>query len=538
MQPVVRQADALLASLVVPKLHVEGTAVGKYGTKKEALKRLTKWGVDTSTVAAVKKVNGMAWMTITFTSEDALEASRPLFAAVGSLRVERKLAAPPQQPQDVQRAPSERDGVLADVRDVVTPLWRVPYSEQLETKQKELRSCLDKAVRAVRRENKAAKDGQNSSEWPLRKVDDIVPAVDGGVRNKMTFTVGRDASGAPCIGFRVGRTEHGSTAVAAPTADLGNMSAACMRCWQAGTEVLRSEPVLPPRDALAHVGFWRALEVRSNERGEWVALWQVDDTYEGVDMAAVHATVLATMGSVEGCVGLGVAPNRTVHNQLDDVGAAVWLKGDGVLLEQLGELSFRIPQGAFFQTCTAGCVRLYDEVVALAAAEAQRLGAQSVDLLDVCCGIGTIGLYVRKRLGPLVSTVTGIDIVPEAIEAARLNAVTCGYPEGMTFVAGPAEDHLENALKADRTRQLICIVDPPRGGLHPRVLRALRACAAVKSLIYVSCNPRSLVNDLVPLTKAPTKRFNEPPFVPVSMRGFDMFKGAEHVECIMLLQRH
>ncbi len=109
----------------------------------------------------------------------------------------------------------------------------------------------------------------------------------------------------------------------------------------------------------------------------------------------------------------------------------------------------------------------------------------------------------------------------------------------MTFIASPAEKVLPGRLKEDKKTEgpIIAVVDPPRAGLHSDVTRALRNCPSVKSVIYVSCNPKSLVMDTLPLCKPVTKRFENEPFVPVYLSGVDMFPHTELIESVVIFQR-
>merc|ERR1711991_182475 len=158
----------------------------------------------------------------------------------------------------------------------------------------------------------------------------------------------------------------------------------------------------------------------------------------------------------------------------------------------VGSVKFRIPPSAFFQTNSVRVVSLYDMACDKVAEEAARLGAPAttVKLYDVCCGIGTIGLYIRRRLGSLIGEMVGIDIEPTAIEAAHENARLNEMAEGVTFVASAAEKVLPSSLKAEGRENIIAVVDPPRAGLHSDVTRALRNCLSVQSIVYISCNTK------------------------------------------------
>ncbi len=432
--------------------------------------------------------------------------------------------------------------VVHDVRDVVTPLWKTPYAEQVAGKNKEMGSILNKMRRKTEREGK-----QKTAAWPVDIVKPIAVLPDGGEagveRNKLSFTIGYDNQGAPCIGFRVGRTEHGSTAVADPS--LVCFCAPGALAVRNALQQVLLEPGSPPaKNNVSHKGFWRQLEVRTNLRGESLAVVTVDEqSVDAVTLVVVKERVRThLLASVPGLVGLGWQHNASLSNGgTTDVGEIEYMKGDGFLTEQVGELVFRIPPAAFFQTNSVRVVHLYDMVTEAVRREAERLkeeaGGQPIRVFDVCCGIGTIGLYLRKQLGSAaIGDVVGIDIEPSAIGAAQQNAELNKLESGMSFVASPAEKVLPGKLKGQEG-VIIAVVDPPRAGLHSDVTRALRNCRAVKSVVYVSCNPKSLVSDCVPLCKPPTKRFEHQPFVPTYLSGCDMFPHTELMESVAIFER-
>jgi len=191
-------------------------------------------------------------------------------------------------------------------------------------------------------------------------------------------------------------------------------------------------------------------------------------------------------------------------------------------------LRFEIGPLSFFQTNPVTCELLYERALSWLCPDIKAL------VLDVCCGVGTIGLCVARRCQKVV----GIELVPEAAESARQNAALNGI-KNADFHAGKAEDVLP-AILDDELRALgddceVCaIVDPPRPGLHRDVLQALRDCKQLSRIVYISCNPDSLADDVVKLTAV---RDGEDPFVPVRAVAVDMFPHTVHVEMVLLLER-
>lgn len=203
---------------------------------------------------------------------------------------------------------------------------------------------------------------------------------------------------------------------------------------------------------------------------------------------------------------------------------------------------------------------------------------QRMVLLDVCCGTGTIGIVCS----PYAERVLGIDTAADGIEDARKNVLLNdlnlvdvvpveggGYrlvpatkkeqtpppsssppptpPTSLTFVCNKAEAVLRELLPyflpAGASQQpLVAIVDPPRGGLHPDVIRALRTSPAVQRVVYVSCNPTgTLIEDVmrfcVPQGGSRVSYARGPPFRPVLAVPLDLFPHTPHCELVILFER-
>ena len=162
------------------------------------------------------------------------------------------------------------------------------------------------------------------------------------------------------------------------------------------------------------------------------------------------------------------------------------------------------------------------------------LGPSTV-LLDVCCGTGTIGLAMASE----VRRVVGIESCASAVEDARRNAALNGVAN-VSFVEGRAESVLSDILRTLTPRELegvVAIVDPPRAGLHPDVVKGLRACGQLRRLVYVSCHAPGFVSNAVGLCRPPSKSFVGEPFVPLRAFPVDLFPDTEHCELVVVLER-
>ena len=182
----------------------------------------------------------------------------------------------------------------------------------------------------------------------------------------------------------------------------------------------------------------------------------------------------------------------------------VVLCGDGVITDKIGDMYFEISPHSFFQINPYQTKHLYDMVVKLC----DFTGGEKV--LDLFCGIGTIGLYASKYAGYVV----GVECVPQAIDNAKKNALLNGV-KNAEFHVGNSEDIAQNFPESD-----IVILDPPRKGCEERLLHTI-AKMEPKKIVYVSCNPATLARDMKILATLGYKADTVYPF--------DMFPRTSHV---------
>lgn len=166
----------------------------------------------------------------------------------------------------------------------------------------------------------------------------------------------------------------------------------------------------------------------------------------------------------------------------------IHLWGQEAIEEKINDLTFDLSPRAFFQLNPKQTKVLYDE-----ARKALSLN-ENESLVDAYCGVGTIGL----SLAHLAKEVRGMDIVPQAIDDAKANAVRKGF-KNTRYEVGTAEELLPQWLRSGFKPDAI-VVDPPRTGLGDELLNALITYPA-KKLVYVSCNVSTLARDLQVLTK-------------------------------------
>ncbi|MEM1041435.1 MAG: 23S rRNA (uracil(1939)-C(5))-methyltransferase RlmD [Bacteroidota bacterium] len=189
--------------------------------------------------------------------------------------------------------------------------------------------------------------------------------------------------------------------------------------------------------------------------------------------------------------------------------------GSGIVHDRIGDHTFEIAPNAFFQTNTRQAEVLY----AVAAAFAEFTPDDLV--YDLYCGAGTISLFVAGQ----VRRVVGVELVEAAVQNARANAAANGV-DNCTFVTGDMMKLFTPDFVASHGRPDVLIVDPPRAGLHPKVVEQIGALRPER-FVYVSCNPQSQARDLAPLRAH---------YRIEAVQPVDLFPHTHHVENVVSLR--
>jgi 23S rRNA (uracil-5-)-methyltransferase RumA len=263
---------------------------------------------------------------------------------------------------------------------------------------------------------------------------------------------------------------------------------------------------LPFWDVRTHEGFFRYLVIREgkNTRERMITLVTHDSINESI--AEKMQELKPLLGGMASSILWGINPHITDLSFADKI---IPLKGDPWIEEEINGMRYRIAPNSFFQTNTIMAARLQDTVKSFCGPLEDQI------ILDLYCGAGFFTLSLsgaRKRIG--------IEIDPSAIEAAKLNA-QLNHVEA-DFYAAKAEE-----FDWKRTCPQTVILDPPRAGLHPHVIKTLRQVLP-KRIIYVSCNFKRcaeeipLFLDVYKITRA---------------RALDLFPHTPHVELVLCLER-
>jgi 23S rRNA (uracil1939-C5)-methyltransferase len=204
----------------------------------------------------------------------------------------------------------------------------------------------------------------------------------------------------------------------------------------------------------------------------------------------------------------------------DDVGPheAHHVAGTPVIHERCGHLRFAIHPKSFYQTNSRQAERLYAVVRDWLEFE------ENDTVLDLYCGIGSIGLFLADR----AKKVVGVEYVEEAVDRARENAALNGF-SNTEFHAGDVRELLATVGREQSAipRPDLIVLDPPRAGVHPSVIDELIRLAP-RQMIYVSCKPSTQARDLARLRE----RYHIERIQPV-----DMFPQTFHIESVVDLRR-
>jgi 23S rRNA (uracil-5-)-methyltransferase RumA len=371
------------------------------------------------------------------------------------------------------------------------------YENQLEMKQSQVKRLIDQVCEEYEFEDIL----QSPVEW--------------GYRNKMEFSFGDEFKNGP---LALGLHKKGSfhdiiTADDCAIVDKDfNQILTCVLnyCIEKGMDYFHK---------LTHLGYLRHLLVRKAVKTGEILVNIITTTQEEAFSVSeeedVFAGLMKQLLELE-LKGTLVGILHTYNDSQADVvksDRTVQLYGRDYIYEELLGLRFKISTFSFFQTNSLGAEVLYSKV--------REYVGETKDkrIFDLYSGTGTIA----QLLAPVAGKVTGVEIVEEAVEAAKENATLNGL-NNCEFIAGDVLKVIDSLVdKPD-----IIVLDPPRDGIHPKALDKI-INFGVDKIVYISCKPTSLVRDLEVLQAKGYKV--------EKVCAVDMFPETVHVECCVLLKK-
>ena len=208
-----------------------------------------------------------------------------------------------------------------------------------------------------------------------------------------------------------------------------------------------------------------------------------------------------------------VNPRNTSIVQQDET---ILLYGDGMITDELCSLKISFSNRSFYQIHSEQCEVLYD--MARKMCDLKKTDT----VLDTYCGVGTIGLTLASSC----KSVTGIEINPEAIENAKLNAKQNNI-KNVKFISMDSTRYMMEAKKF-RNHYDVIILDPPRAGTTKDFIEASTSLQP-KKILYISCDPKTMMRDLV--------MFRQKGYMTNKIELVDMFPFTEHIESICVLTK-
>ena len=256
-------------------------------------------------------------------------------------------------------------------------------------------------------------------------------------------------------------------------------------------------------------GIFRTIFVRTSESGATMVIVCFASDFRGrkafLDALAAEFPQISSLYYI-----INAKLNDSISDQ-----ECILYKGEEAIFEEMEGLRFKIGPKSFYQTNTFQAYNLYK-----VAREFADLQGDEV-VYDRYTGTGTIAQFVSRK----ASKVIGIEYVPEAIEDARINAKANGI-DNCSFFAGDMKDVLTGRFIAEHGHPDVMIVDPPRAGMHPDVVKVILD-AAPERIVYVSCNPASQARDLAMMAEK---------YEIIAVQPVDMFPHTQHVENVCKLQ--
>ncbi|MBU4486366.1 MAG: 23S rRNA (uracil(1939)-C(5))-methyltransferase RlmD, partial [Candidatus Delongbacteria bacterium] len=268
---------------------------------------------------------------------------------------------------------------------------------------------------------------------------------------------------------------------------------------------------LEPYDVVQHTGFLRYLIIRkTNSDGIMINLITKAKKFD--DIKKIADGICADFPQIESFV-------NTINSGLASTAFgedSILIRGKETVIDTIGNLRFELSCNTFFQVNPEQTPHLYDKIIEFA----DFKGSETV--LDLYCGVGTISLYISSK----VKKVVGFELVENAVDNARKNAELNNI-SNCEFFSG---DMMKLAKDGELFKEKfdLIITDPPRDGMHPKVVQAL-IDSGVPKIVYVSCNPSTFGRDVQMLEEGRYKLLKVQPV--------DMFPHTFHVEMIGLLQK-
>lgn len=367
----------------------------------------------------------------------------------------------------------------------------ISYEKQLALKEGQVKTLLDSVLDST------------SYTWDGIKGSPVLT----GYRNKMEFSFGDEYKDGPlALGMHKKGSFHDIVTVDSCRITSGDYN----RILRAVLDFY-TEKQVPFYKKMQHIGILRHLVIRQAACSKDILVNLVTTTQGEVYLDELQEKLLAL--PLEGkIVGILHTSNDSLSDAVIPEKVLV-LYGQDYIYEEILGLKFKISPFSFFQTNSKGAEVLYETARSYVGETKDKV------IFDLYSGTGTIA----QMLAPVAKKVIGVEIIEEAVEAAKENAALNGL-SNCEFIAGDVLKVLDEIEE----KPDIIVLDPPRDGCNPKALDKIIAYG-VEEMVYISCKPTSLVRDLEVLKH----------------RGYevkracavDQFVGTLHVETVVLMSK-
>jgi 23S rRNA (uracil1939-C5)-methyltransferase len=266
----------------------------------------------------------------------------------------------------------------------------------------------------------------------------------------------------------------------------------------------------PFYDIKQHTGWLRNMMVRIATTGEWMVNIMLAFEDEKMQKHLLDF-VLASFPNI---TSLLYTINVKWNDSIYDLEPKAYY-GKGFIIEKLENFAYKIGPKSFFQTNTKQAEKLYS----ITRDFAELNGTQTV--YDLYCGTGSIGIFVSDKAKKII----GVETVKEAIDDAKENAAINNIHHA-SFFAGDVIDVCNDAFFATHGKPDVIITDPPRAGMHEKLVKKLLEISA-PIIVYVSCNPATQARDLALLDEQ---------YEVTKIQPVDMFPHTHHIENVVQLK--
>lgn len=263
-------------------------------------------------------------------------------------------------------------------------------------------------------------------------------------------------------------------------------------------------------DIRNHVGFLRTMQVRLCTTGELM----VNIVFGEENKSNRKALLDYILHQFPSITTLLYTINTKKNDSLFDLEPVVY-HGKGYVIEKLEDFQFKIGPKSFFQTNTKQGEQLYR-----VARDFAELSGNEI-VYDLYCGTGSIGIFVSKKAKKII----GVEMIAAAIEDAKENAALNNLSD-TAFFAGDVIEVCNDDFFAEHGRPDVIITDPPRAGMHEKLVRKILEMAA-PTVVYVSCNPATQARDLNLLDEK---------YAVTKIQPVDMFPHTLHIENVVQLK--